>query len=451
MTRTRAAALTGVEPQNADVDTPVFASVLSRINQELNRVYDVVTGENGISAAQTMTHEGGATGAPLRRVIAAQVMPVSTSYTGSGRILVASADVADYGGDTYVILVPLLVTRGQTSIDLLMSLDIDDAKRIDVDVYDATGVLVQSTPASAYGQPPTTVTARLVLLSPGRYFFGVRWRVTDDTGARLLSWCLAPPERADGYIGGGVRGLGSPFPVGNGAAPSALYETIHDEMLTPQSAIAGWLVTALSRNASWLTEYLTGAAVPGNAATRQADSGPVNPVTSRFAAHTRAGFAAEPEVQLPVLTASLGLVGYGVIVGSLCAPISANGFRGVVDWGPIVALAPSTAFATAWSTTCYLPDFPTSPSKLKAQFLFCNDNGKGTPTLWSARVTTSAGTSTTVAFSRVGTTRMYTAECVAIPFIADARNAISFEVSRSVVGTVHGECMLVGVSLFFDP
>jgi hypothetical protein len=68
VTRTRNAAFGGTSIGDGDIDAVNFTRVLREIVQDFHRVVDVVTGANGISAADTMNHDGTDGGGALLRL-----------------------------------------------------------------------------------------------------------------------------------------------------------------------------------------------------------------------------------------------------------------------------------------------------------------------------------------------------------------------------------------------
>lgn len=468
MTRTANTSFGGMAPQDADIDAPTFRTQVLELVQDLNFIADALTGLNAVSAGSVISHNGnGGQGAPLRRV--PWVQPVMAPLRNAGEaarvsLFMDSADVATYGGPTYVACVPFLVADGEDLFQLEVEAKYQEHS-FTAEVYDSTFAEYNVQPMQESGDSGRHVCS-LQFPAAGQYYVLIRHNLIDEHGGPMYGFQCYPPQ---------VRGGSQPTPVDDGANPFGVgdavnegWEHIHDEMIQDDYAGASWVLSTLNRNINWLLEYLRGAPPIGNGTLTLADSSSTSPTTSAFFAHARARVqipddgggttytdisATEPEVQYLLLTEAFGAVlADEALAGSGVTEVVDSAMTsGLLEWAPIIPTYGGTTRRTAHVRRCYVPDFQSASSRLKARALMVNSNGKGTPTAWDFRVTTGAGSSAAVAFSRLGTSYFYTAEVTAVPFSSDQVNTFELELARSAGVTQHGEIMLVGWQLYFDP
>jgi hypothetical protein len=364
----------------------------------------------------------------------------------------------------YVAAAPVLVPRGlsQWTIEIVVGgtvgtiwmLDVFDtagAKTIDGAVGD--GFVYEYAGGLRYVGEGQQTYRWPVSLAAGLYYLGVRTEIASEESLQLLGLSMIPTG-AGAAVVQSLESEDDRFPTDvPGAAMSVVQETVHDEMLTPQSAVSGWVLTKLNRNINNLFQFITGAPVRGNATLTVADSSSIDPAWSRFSANTRRGpqLSAEPLVQFPLFTSLLGCVRES---SQWCVsrPTVTDGIIGWHAPFPIQA----AAAVPIHHVRCWVPNFPSSPSNLKIHVLAINELGKGTPTAWQVRVAVSFNggvvfTSGLVSFTRLGTTRFHVATVSAVSFQSDEPNTFSVEIERSSNVVVNGEIAILGVHAVFDP
>jgi hypothetical protein len=436
-------------PPDGDVDAPTWRSRFLTLAQDANLVYDKMTGENGISSIDTCIHNGElGRGAPLRRTKAGQVL----DRVNTNGVAIPEADQDQYGGEMCFVAVPFRVPQGETVYVVEVDYRVEIAP-MRFRTYDSAFALVQDITVAAPQETQSNEQAFVAVMqfpAPGRYYLIVTADTGATTSAALRSWRAYPPGNLDASDSIIESDTANPFPVGT--PTTELFETIHNEMIVDNYPIASWLIGTMSRNLNWLIEAATGMWPRGNASLQLADSGTTNPATAAFWAHSRAVWPSEPEVELPLFCEALGGIRATAIDSSgVSEPVNDTLTRGLVSFSPLIPTYGGTTRRTGYRRLCYVPDFQTASPRLKAVVLMANSDGKGTPTAWDARVTTGAGSSAAAAFVRLGTSDFYAAELTAIPFLADQLNTFDFEFARAAGATTHGEIMICGVEVDFDP
>lgn len=465
MTRTRNGTFSGLSIFDGDIDAPMFGRALKEIDQDLNTVYDRITGDNSPGSApviQVMDHSGVANSGSLLGIpLINYVAPFSAWSLG-----MPAADTATYGGDFYVIACPIFVPAGETTY----ALEVISAEESDfgffVSIYDTTGALITEEAQMSYDETISSYVAYPQFVTTGAlYYLFVRARVDDTTSNLSFRGCLMYPSRPltpttqpvfqEGAAQGGTD---NPIPVPSataysayGGAPTAVaagsiaFETIHDAMFTDDYAIAGWIPTTLNLNIDAVYEALLGAPVDGNATVTNADSGSTDPATSRFIAHTQAGFGNEPKVDYPVMAEPVGCC---LTTGDF---MTDNTVPPVV--GLLTRYAPFPRAVTesvGHALRLMMPDF--QAADLRFSFLFVQAPGKGTPTNWQVRVknVTSGVSSSLVSLTQLGTTPFYVATVTNADLTADA--LASYEMRMKSGGAfAFGEIAFLGWAAYFDP
>jgi hypothetical protein len=447
VTRTRNTAFRGITPPECDVDVKAYQRVVLESVQDFNRLYDVCTGENGVSSVDTILHncDGGA-GSPLG-------VPIINTYVGFKPWLEDASTANLYGGDLYIYGFTAFIPQGETAYELVLEFASDD---VDLEVLDLTGAsyyggLVPGEYASTAGG---TMRHRWLLQFQGtgeRLIFLFRKTIETEGDIPIRHVRMYPARLAADVAPRLASSTGeNPFPVpvpasGLPADAATGVEIIHDEMCVAQYALPGRVLTVLNRNLNAMWEYITGSPVPGNDEVTNADTSSTNPTTSRFMAHTQSEFASEPLVEWPLFAEGVGCS--RVDNGAFCCDNVNPPTDGVLDWH--VPYPRDVAATTGHQIRLRLPDFPTASSQLKILALFVNESGKGTPGNWEARVTTGAGSSAWVFVTQVGSTNLWTAELTAVPFTADINNNIALETRNLASAFVFGELAFKGWSGFF--
>ena len=438
MTRTRNSSFGGTAPPDVDVDVPSYTSIFREIVQDANYLYDIGTGENGVSGTSIIIKNGeSGRGPPLRRVVVNQeILKPSSSPEGAFRVSEADYDV--YGGRCYALAIPLFVPQGETDywIDVVMDDPFGSAPV--AEVRDTSWALNQEVPltrASLLHGEDEVYQGVVQFTAPGQYYLLIQITLGYGSGGWLHRWRVYPKRRRDGD--GGILPTQSynPFPVGNGAGET--FETIHDEMIVDDYPVASWLLTTLNRNVNWLLEWFTGAPVVGNSARQLAV----------HMDHSQDNFTSEGELEFPLFAEAYG----ATQVDSNAVVIKSDGLRGCASWCPIIPLFDGTTRRTYGTIDLYVPNFPNN--NLRCRVLAAQETGKGDPSKWRFRVTTGAGSATEAAFTQIGTSDFWTAECTSIPVSTyGALEYFDFELRRDdTVGTAFGEMQLLGLQLYFDP
>lgn len=453
MTRTRSGSLGGVSPTDADVDQEIFTRCLLTVVQDLNMVYDQVTGANTPSSppvVPTLKHDGTPQGGsllalPIANVVLSQILAFN------------SADVAAFGSDVYLACFPVFVCAGESAFRLEID-NPDPDLLLTCEIYDTTGALV-STPAFDLRDTFNTGLCWRALptfpSSSALFYLAVRMTLPAFLSPFVGSLRMWPTTAGAGADRGDLDAQssdGNPQPVPAAAAGNALqFETIHDQMLVNNYATAGWILNTLNRNINALWEALTGAPIDGNSTVTNADSATTNPATSRFLAHTQAGtdIALEPQIDFPVFCEPVGAVrgNCNFVVENADPPAT-----GLTTWFAPYPRAVSSTNCVVWRNRVYMPDFPNGgTNNLKVTLLFAC-SGKGTPGNWSARINAIVAGSATgyVAVTRLGTTNFYFATFSNVPFTADASELFQVEMKTSSVSFTFEEIAFLGWSIYFD-
>lgn len=448
MTRNRNTAFRGITPPESDVDVKAYQRVLLECAQDFNRLYDVCTGENSISGFATILHNGDGGAGSLLGV------PIINTYVGKLPWLEDASTANLYGGDLYIYAFPAFIPQGETFYELVLEFA---SPEVELEVLDMSGNnyyggFIPSDYGDGGGGANFRHRWRLQFLGTGeRLLFAFRKNI-EQSGDIPIRHVRMYPTRLNADVAPRLTSSTGQAPFDVPAAGSGLpadtatgVEILHDEMLVAQYALAGRIVTVLNRNLNALWEYITGSPVPGNDEVTNADSGATNPATSRFMAHTRAPFTSEPLIEWPVFAEGVGCC--RVDNGAFCVNNVNPGTDGVLDWH--VPYPRDLAATTGHQVRVFIPDFPVSPARFKVLAIFTNENGKGTPGNWEARVTTVAGSSAWVFVTQIGTTNFWQAELTSVPYSSDAINNVALE-TRNLVGPyTFSEFAFVGWAGFF--
>jgi hypothetical protein len=452
MTRTRSGSLGGVAPTDADVDQEIFTRCLLQVAQDLNMVYDMVTGANTPGAPPvipTMKHDGSAQGGSLLAI------PVVNTVINQKLIGMSETDSATFGTDIYIACCPIFVAAGEAFFALEVDAN-EETLALMCEIYDSTGALITAPLPMDFDAARGTWCAFPQFSVLGVvYYLAVRATVLAASHCSLNAVRMWPTSGgADApYVDVDAQAPdGSPQPVPTAAAGAAMqFETIHDQMIADNFATAGWVLNTLNRNINALWEALTGAPVDGNTAVTNADSGSTNPATSRFIAHSRAGadLANEPLIDFPILSEPVGAVrGDGnFVVENADPPVT-----GMTAWFAPYPRAAGGTTDVLHRCRVYLPDFPNGgSSNMKVTLMFAS-SGKGTPTNWQARINSvTAGVTTAfAAVARLGATIFYAVTFSGVDFTPDFAELLQVEVKSAGAFTFE-ELAFVGWSVYFDP
>jgi hypothetical protein len=175
-----------------------------------------------------------------------------------------------------------------------------------------------------------------------------------------------------------------------------------------------------------------------------------NPARSRFMAHTRSLYAAEPESEMPIFTDAMGAFKTdGSLVVNLLNPPT----FGMLDWyapWPI-----QTAQQSVRQVSVKWPDFQTANSGLKAIVLVGSDGFTDIGTDWTASIRTRNGVSTTTCGAFIAldaNNRYWRATASAIPFNAEDGDICELLMEKTA-GALEAinQIVLLGWHVYFDP
>lgn len=440
MTRTRSSTFQGTDPADCDVDSPQFKDVLNGIAKDIHLTYDAVTGENSISASQTIKHDGTSRGGSLLG------MP-TVSQTINKTIFMSSTDVGTYGGDIIIWAAPVYIPTGEHAEGYELRLGNFRYMSSWVAVYNSSGTLEQRIPLSYYEQSNEMGTLiqfpssglKYVFIemsySTGFEFFFSHinlWRVTflDYSGGPLLDPGLSNQVS---------------FTQTTAAATATSIQPLHDEYFGDEYATASKVLKDMRYANCKLYEYITGAPVVGNYSLTDSDSADVDPSESRYFAHTKSVFANEPAIVLPLFSDGLGAVQSD---GSNTTNSTATaGFDDSNWFAPFVTTSASTE-VVVHEVSCYCPDMPSGT--LNGAMLFSGNAGIGGYTGELARVTlVGGGTSSDLAITQLGSLPFYIATFTSVDFDPDTLNTWQFIHNKGVKLFVMDESNVVGVCLYF--
>lgn len=441
MTRTVNSNFSGTSVYDADVDATMFKRVLREIAQDFHRVYDLVSGEHAFSTSETMNHNGEqGRGSLLGIPLINQVI--------NARIGMAEADLSTYGGETYLLAAPVFVPPGETFYTLDVRAD-GAAPEMWFEVYNTAGVLAQEARLSGYGDGVQRAFLHFAATTTGELFYVfVRCTIDAPSGWILRSWHMYNSRVNESVHVPAQVAAALPVPTAAVGIPVDV-EEFHDNLFTDNFPVSGWLVNKLNRSINALWETMTGAPLPGRIVVTNADSATISPATSRFVAHARAGWTAEPLVKFPLLAEAFGAclkASGGNVVDNASPPT-----QGITEW--FAPFPRSTALSTGRNVDAYVPDFPNGVStSLMCSFLCVNQSGKGTPTNWRVRAQASAAAPSSVALTQLGSTSFYVATVGPIDFFADVVNLLRMTTQQSPAsGFVIGEMRALGWSWYFNP
>lgn len=447
MTRTRNATFSGTGKYDAITDTPSYTRVLKEIVQDLHLVYDVATGENGIAAADTMNHDGTALGgALLNRPLFDQTINVRMSPSDTDMLTIGTGSVT-------ILAAPVLIPAGQHAYRFEVDTDAS-APSMEIVIYDTAGA-VESRLDMAFlpGGSFHHATALFPTAGVIRY---ITLKCPFSAGAwELYGWRAVAPAFNESQPSIQPTEIGNTLPVAAAATGVAIpVETFNDEIFLDNYPVPGWIPVNLNRAINALWEATTGAPVPGNVAITNVDESAgvpdsTNPTTSKFLCHGRAGLAAEPLVDWPMLTEAFGAVkGGGAVVNGTPATL------GLTEWHAPFPV--DVAASIGREAAVYFPDFPAGGvSGLKVQLLVCHAKGKVAWSVdWRGKVSASGGASAMKAFTQLGTTEYYVANFTfadGLDFTPDAVNDIQLSTQKVAGAFLFEEFAVLGWCWYFDP
>jgi hypothetical protein len=446
MTRLKNATFAGAPMVDVDVDAPTFQRVIANAIADTARAYDRATGSNGETG--TMIHDGAGRGCLLGIPWCNQWIDGSLNLgsTTSG----AAKHAGD--GDTYLAVAPLFMPIGETAIEVWLQGTNLQPYNPAVEVYSTSGVLLTRKRLRNWGA--NRIRAKLTGLPAGESILVIRGTtsaIVTSTGpviGHIHSASIHSGRRRSSEAGDAVPGRGDGSTIGvtdPGTAPVAWRD--FDDLFTQQRfPLSSWLTSGLNRNQNGLFEYLTGWPASDNAAYVHVDSGTTNPSRSEFAAHARAGFAAEPLVEFPLMMSFLGAAkanGYFVVDAAEPPP---DGMR---DWYAPWPKTTATLPVDIAKQFARIPDFSPTDYDLHVSVLALQ--GPSFAGTWSIDVDVGAGNGVANFAAVGGGTNLLRAKTVLSTWSEDNANTINIGVSRTAGVRAVDEVAIVGYGLWFKP
>ena len=492
MARQKSASFTGVRIEDADPASPTRKRALRDVCGDLALIHDRVTGQNSHSSADLIDHNGTAGHGALLGI------PLWNQYFGRRLTVWASPGPAtkDGGeGETNILAVPFFLPGGVSSsegknlmLELFVSFDAPnpDALQPHVVIYDDSGwtemvrePLGIDTRRRAGGQSRLFCDLSTKLTSGGTYVLFVRmtpFAVPDHDGSEgtpasvtttagdgtgtvnvgtLHSVCLRSTRVGDA-VNAPQRLSTSPFSVWTPASTEGMGHRDFDAgMFADRYAFNARALIGADRNANALIENLRGWPAGGNASYTHIDhdsggsADSSNPARSRFSAHTRSLYAAEPEIEFPIFIDAFGAFKTD---GGMVIEASNTPTYGMLDF-----YAPwpvQTASQSVRHVEVIWPDFQTASSRLKALVLVGSDGARAdVGTDWTASIRTAAGTTACGAFSALDGDNLYWwASASAIAFSSDTQASVELLLEKTA-GALEEvqQIVLLGWCVYFDP
>lgn len=458
MTRTANTTFHGTDPADCDIGSPMLTTVLKEIAQDIHFTYDKITGENGISAASTLNHDGTEGNGALLSV------PLVNQQIGR-RIAMLAADVATYGGDVFLWAAPVFIPAGECAGGLsVFTVDIHCDSLFgttpSVIVRDSTGAIETTAEFSVnpYGQGVTPnyeaqggyLSAKFQVPTDGlKYIFITMNVASADQRPFIESVCIRKVTTVrptnfslDTTIDNSIE-----FTATTTAGSASTIRPLHDEYFQTEYAVASNILQKMHYAVCKLYEYITGAPVMGNSVLTDADSGDVDPTTSRYMAHTRTVFSStEPLIDWPMGSECLGAVkttGYNTTDTTYTL-----GYAPALWSAPFINATTSADFEFH-QISGYCPDFP-SASTLKCVVLVSGDGTGASPA--NFRVELDGGsTVSSSSITSLGVSLLSAYHITGIDFDADTKNIWKFIHTRGTKAYVMNEINIVGVCMYFEP
>lgn len=460
MTRTRNSAFVGTVPQDADVDVAMWKRVFLEIVQTWHYLFDAVTGQNFPGSApviSTVNHGGTyGRGSNLGIQLMNQAMqevslaPNLTDWT-----------TGSFSLDVLLACVPVDVQVGDETFDVGITSDTEF--HVDLTVHVKTSAWSTEYSAAMFRDEdrPGYARASVTATTSGLHYILIRATFKDYDARLAFSGINIGVRRVGGSGQVSVKGsAGNVIPITTpGAGIPLAIETIHDEMVADDYAFAGHLVTKLSRQLNGFEEYLTGFPAAGNESLTQADSTTFDPTTSRFKANGQKGYGTtEPGVQFPVFAEALGCIAWTSTGANADAMVNTANppTIGLTQWHAPYPRDASGATVSASAFNCIMPDFPDGASSTLAfEVIFFGINGKGDPTKWQCRISSTAGASAWTNITNIAGTDFYKCTISAVDFLPDNSGVNTFilQMKKNTAPLTYafGEILVLGWSATFRP
>lgn len=462
MARKKNTTFTGSVIADVDIDALTFQRAIENAIGDTALVFDKVTGSNG--EANTINHGGTAGRGSLLGVPVAQQYigrRVNLDYTAGGAV---TDKFGGGGGQTWLIACPVFIPPGET--EMMVEVTAYNLGDVNLVAYFRTSVFATVGDAAVKVLEDQGDGIRRALfsgLTSGLclFFVDATTRVM-GTEPYLQSWRIYP--RRDRSPRTAARSTSQEVGVTTPAATEGVANVAFDSSLfAPGVPLHGYLTAKENRNQNGLTEYITGWPAADNAAYTHVDhdgagaADAADPARSRFLAHTRSLYAAEPEIAWPLGSWAFGAfrpVDGGFVVNALEPPT-----YGMLNW---YAPWPTAGTVTTMSQMLLqMPDFQTSASRLKMAMLVGSDAGLISD--WDGRAGLDGAVGIGAFAAVTGTTvagRLGLATATALAFTGDGvltTDAQALAVFRLVKTRSAGAARsiksiaLLGACLYFEP
>ena len=436
MSRLKSTTFAGAPARIAGVDASILTRLVQNVAGDLALIYDKLTGENGETS--TIDHSGGGRGAPIGMPVISQevnryvLQPNSHSgskYEGETYALIGAFRVPD-GQTSYVVEIDAVTGNLDTSDVVIYSIDPSTGDRTaqthtigridDEDQGALEAVTIRAFLNLSLGTAPTTAIVALSILPPVSNALG--------NAFRILRWrCFPATSATFNDIGGASSaGMGEVFDV---ATTINAVTGIDSIQVLDDGPLDAKVLVDLSRWLQAMTEYVMGGPLPGNED---------RTVTQEWN-HDGSVFASEPLPGLPIFCESLG----AILADGTSAVTNTTPEVGSTDWFALHLHGSPSSPATVATKRIWLPDFDSSPSKLKA--LVLASSSTGSPTSWKAGVTGS----TRANFAAVGG-GLYLAEVSAIPFTPGDIQDVTLQIEPDAVPVTFDELNVLSWCLYFE-
>lgn len=464
MARKKNTTFAGVSVFDCRVDAPTFKRIAESGIGDSALIFDRATGSNGETGL--ITHEGSGNGCPLGLPIASQLIGRSLNLTspstkdtsgGTGQTIIAPYVVRIPPGETTLIVEVMISDMAAVSplgahlriVQQSTGTELADVQMTAVPFGTATMLTatVRELPAGYMLVFPTVDTDTI---SPGSSTVNVGRLecviIRHDVGQAI-------GENAAGEAVDTARTTEARYDVQTPGAAEGLFHRNFDEALfTNEDALSSYELGGWNANLNSLDEYITGRPAGGGPDYTHVDhdgagvADDVDPARVRFESHTRATYAGEGQVNLPIWCESFGAwLDQGKFVVNAAEPPT----TGMLDWyapWPI-----STASLDLRAGRFVMPDFQTGASLLKCGVLIGSEASAAVGN-WSFRVATAAGVSAAqvpTAITGSGNT-LWFVEITAIPFSPDTEETVTLRCSRSGAKGGINELAILGVCLNFQ-
>lgn len=461
MARKKNASFVGASILDVDVDALTYKHTIANIVGDTARIFDRVTGQSGHSASDTINHDGTAGRGSLLGV------PLVAQWVGRSLTVTTPAGGKDGSvGATWLVAVPVFIPPGETEFTVEMVMR----------GIESTDVMKAYFKTSAWAQVGDQLEATLDdkgsitglwrawranftgLTSGLRYFFVEVSTISTSSSAVFGGWALYA-KRKKAVADVSPRRALNDFGVTTPAAAEGMANVAFDTALfANREALHGYLTAYENRNQNALEEYVTGWPCGGNASYTHVDHDGAaapdasDPARSRFMAHTRSLYAAEPEIAWPLWCEAFGAfkTDGGLVVDAVQPPT-----LGMLKW--YAPWSSSGALTTMRRLQMQYPDFPSAtsappqPSRLKFACLVGFDVGAIID--WDATVGGVTGGFS--AFSGMPSGNcLAVATGTALAFTGDSQATHNLALVKTrATGAARAikSCTLLGSCLYFEP